>query len=141
MINFPHANNHEVSVEEFVAMWKVWVDTFHTGKNFRDFCMPRRQAKQSLQVSLDQGLAPCLDVMCRLLAPEGYQNGMQASGEFMEENSRWLVACTAESPAGMEVEGAKLTEGALSRFHSAQPNFIKERIAAATEKAKTITAI
>ena len=121
-------------------MWKVWVDTFHTGNNCRDFCMPRRHATQSIHVSLDQGLAPCLDVMCRILAPEAYQNGMQASGLFMEENSRWLVACTAESPAGMEVEGAKLTEQALGRFHSAQPTFIEEMIAAATEKAKTIAA-
>ena len=141
MVILLHANNHEIPVEEFVAMWKVWIDTFHEGKNFSEFCMPRRHATQSLHVSLDQGLAPCLDVMCRILAPEAYQNGMQASGLFMEENSRWLVACTAESPAGTEVEGAKLTVQALARFHSAQPTFIEELIAAATEKSKTITAI
>jgi hypothetical protein len=140
-ILFPHSNNQAVPVKIFVASWKVWVETFHAGNDFRGFCMARRHAKQSLQASLDQGLAPCLDVMCRLLLPPECRNTMQASGVFMWANSRWISPCRAISPTGRSVSGATLTEEAIKIFNDCDGQRKGELLGEAFKIARSLVAL
>jgi hypothetical protein len=140
-ILFPHSNNQTVPVKTFVASWKVWVETFHAGNDFRGFCMARRHAKQGLQASLDQGLAPCFDVMCRLLLPPEYRNTMQASSVFMGANSRWISPCRAISPTGRSVSGATLTEEAVKIFNDCDGQSKGELLEEAGKVARSLVAL
>ena len=129
-IILPYSNNEPIPLTKFVATWKIWVETFYPGVNYKTFCMPRRNAAQNLQNSLDQGLAPCLDVMCRLLAPPTYVNRMQATNNFIKMNSNWLSPSKAISPAGRNVAGAALTPQSILEFEKCEgrikKNFMRQ---------------
>jgi hypothetical protein len=121
-----YSNNEPIPLTKFVATWKIWVEEFYPGINYKTFCMPQRNAAQNLQKSLEQGLAPCLDVMCRLLASSTYVNRMQATNDFMKMNSKWLSACRAISPAGRNVAGASLTALAIFEFENCEERIKKQ---------------
>jgi hypothetical protein len=116
-IILPHSNNIQIPVDKFIATWKVWVETFYPRANYETLSLPRRNAAQSYQQSIAQGLAPCLDIICRLLAPPSKLNTMQATNNFMKVNMDWLGSCKAIAPSGREVNGAKLNEKSI-RFYS-----------------------
>jgi hypothetical protein len=129
-IILPYSNNEPIPLTKFVATWKIWVETFYPGVNYKTFCMPRRNAAQNLQTSLEQGLAPCLDVMCRFLASSTYLNRMQATNDFMKMNSNWLSPSKAISPAGRNVAGAALTPQSILEFEKCEgrikKNFMRQ---------------
>jgi hypothetical protein len=121
-----YSNNEPIPLPKFVATWKIWVEEFYPGGNYKTLCMPRRNAAQNLQKSLEQGLAPCLDVMCRLLASSTYVNRMQATNNFMKMSSKWLSDCRAISPAGRNVAGASLTARAIVEFENCEERIKKQ---------------
>ena len=137
-IILPYSNNEPIPLTKFVATWKIWVEEFYPGGNYKTFCIPRRNAAQNLQKSLEQGLAPCLDVMCRLLAPSKYVNTMQATNDFMKMNSKWLSVCRAISPAGRNVAGASLTEQAIVEFEKCQERIKKHFFTEAQDLISTV---
>jgi hypothetical protein len=115
-IVFPHARDWICSLDKFVATWNAWAETFYPNLEVNTLAIPRRHTRANLCSILGFGLAPCLDVLCRYLVPVTYSNTMQASGEFMVENARWIAHGEALSPAGRVVQGAILTEDSRRKF-------------------------
>ena len=124
-IILPHSNNTLISLPSFIATWKVWVETFYPGMDFKTICLPRRNAAQSFQASINQGLESSLDVMCRVQAPTSYLNVMQATNAFMKANAEWVAPCLAISKSGRKVAGAQLTEKSVEIFAQIKPEILK----------------
>ena len=124
-IILPHANKTLISLPSFIATWKVWVETFYPGLDFKTICLPRRNAAQNFEESINQGLESCLDVMCRVQAPSSYLNVMQATNVFMKENAEWVAPCLAISKSGRKVAGAQLTEKSVEIFAKIKPEIRK----------------
>jgi len=116
-ITFPHANNREVELTQFVAAWKTWFDRFSRGSNWRTAPLPRLNEKASLQSQLQKNRIFSLDVLCRFLVPPAARNTMQASDVFMTINRQYLARTLATNPnTGRTVNGAKLAESALMQW-------------------------
>jgi hypothetical protein len=124
-IILPHSSNAQISVGRFVATWKVWVAAFYPQFNYEDISLPRMNASQCFQESIEMGLESSLDVMCRMLAPQTFLNTMQATNVFMKKNSKWLIPYSAISPAGRKVNGAKLTKESAMIFTGLKPRIRK----------------
>lgn len=116
-ITFPHPNNREVELTQFVAAWKVWFDRFSQGSNWRTAPLPRLNEKASLKSQLQKNRIFSLDVLCRFLAPPEARNTMQASNVFMTTNHQHLTRVLTTNPnTAKTVNGAKLTVSALSQW-------------------------
>lgn len=116
-ITFPHANNREVDLTQFVAAWKVWLDRFSRSSNWRTAPLPRLNEKASLQSQLQKNRIFSLDVLCRFLLPPAARNTMQATNVFMTINHQHLERKSATNPnTGRTVNGAKLGETALRQW-------------------------
>jgi len=116
-ITFPHANNREVELTQFVAAWKAWFDRFSRGSIWRTAPMPRLNEKAPLQSQLQKNRIFSLDVLCRFLLPPAARDTMQASDMFMTINHQHLERKSTINPnTGRTVNGAKLTESALRQW-------------------------
>jgi hypothetical protein len=124
-IILPHSGKAQINAGKFIATWKVWVETFYPVVSFETVCLPRRNAAQNFQQSIDQGLDSYLDVMCRLLAPSSYLDVMQATNVFMKVNAEWIAPCLACSKYGRKVAGAQLTKKSVKIYKNIKPQLRK----------------
>lgn len=103
---FPHANNFQISDEEFVSAWSELISRYAPGRAGEP--VARMNTKSGLD-HFDDKRQFSLDYLCRLIVPNGYRNTMQASNIFMVANEHLLEECDAVSPvSGRTVNGARL---------------------------------
>lgn len=110
MFTFPHANGLEISDQEFLAGWFVWVDRFGAGLNPATDVMPRRNVAQGLAAQLSAGHRFSLDVLCRMLVGPSYRNGMQATRPLLDANTDLLEHAVALGVHGAPINGVRLTD-------------------------------
>lgn len=108
MITFPHANNYQVPLADFLHAWLVTVNGNNVGHPLQ-VDIPRLNAKEPISHFIQNGTQFSLEYLCRNLVPNGYRNTMQASNEFMQANADFLEEVQTLNPrTGRSVNGARL---------------------------------
>lgn len=116
-ITFPHANRFSISDDDFICAWEELANRY--GPVGSSITTPLARLNTTLGIAHFSANAKrkfSLDYLCRILVPNGFRNGMQATGDFMRINAHLVTAHQCMSPvSGRLVNGARLNGHAACR--------------------------
>lgn len=106
-ITFPHANNYQISDDDFRAAWAELICRYGGGGSVTD--LPRLHTIDPLSKLIHKKYQLSLEFLCRTLVPNGYRNTMQATEPFLKANAHILQPVSVANPGtGRAVQGVHL---------------------------------
>ncbi|MBM3588556.1 MAG: hypothetical protein FJX33_12320 [Alphaproteobacteria bacterium] len=117
-MHFRHANEQEVDDRVFLARWSQWfAGPESQGRLSSKDAVPLLNKKISLETLVAAGCGHGLDALCRSIVMKQYENTMQASLIFLDDNKTILKPVVAINPLNeRRVNGVRLTDYGLQRL-------------------------